>query len=462
MGLMREMFGIMGAVTKITYTSSLYTSNYIYTALQNAKTKKEIQKIHKNASETNFVNRCVMVVPGISKQQLLLENNNVQENDVYDLQSSSTTPAQDYIWGSSSMPEVSIISGGENNVRVQALIPFIHKAQQESIAVVVLHTGNDYLEAVIESHSVAHEFISKNDSYLDIFRGMPVDDIVNFLYELMQEYGATSATESFLRALIEVILCKNGNITINSLAKFPFVNLKKEIDDLLLSGDITADEYADINRYYMAGSAEIDLVRIFLNKLNRQAEAIYGYPSRTNSNIKKMINRKGVEAINIGHVNNDLVVKLIIDYLILLRSQGKEFAVVIDEFQFSKYPQIMDLLRGRFYCISNQDFIASIRGGKTNGDELFSDILGNVTTLVLLKHLSGDSRKKWSEFMGTYKKIRIRYNISQNNSFINSNNSRGISVDETDEPRIRPETLEKLFGTMVCIYNTDGILIAKL
>ena len=462
MGLMRGMFGIMGAVTKAAYTSSLCTSNYIYTALQNAKTKKEIQNIYKNASETNFANRCVMVVPGISKQQLLLDNNNSQENDVYDLQSSSTTPAQDYIWGNGDMPEVSIVSGGDNNARVMALIPFIHKAQQESIAVVVLHTGNNDLESVIQTHSVDCEFISKNDSYLDVFRGMPVDDIVSLLYELMQEHGATSATESFLRALIEVILCKSGNVTINNMAKFPFVNLKNEIDSLLSSGEITDDEYTTINRYYMAGSADLDLVRIFLNKLNRQAETIYGYPSGTNSNIKKMINCKAVEAINIGQVNNDLIVKLIVDYLTLLRSQGKEFAVVIDGLQISKHPQIMDLLRGGFYCISNQDFIASIKGGQTKSDELFSDILGSVTTVVLLKHSSGDSRKKWSEFMGTYKKIRIRYNISQNNSFINSNNSRGISVDETDEPRIRPETLEKLCGTMACIYNTEGILIAQL
>ena len=460
MGLMRGMFSIMGGVTRAAYTSSLYTSNSIYTALQNARTRKEIRNIYQNASEANYVNRCVMAVPGISKQQLLLENNNPEEHDVYDLQNSSKTPAQDYIWGSSNTLEGLIVSGGDESTRVQALIPFIHKAQQESVAVMVLHTGNNDLEAVIPSHSVDYEFVSRKDTYLDIFRGMPVDDIAYLLYELMSDDGATPAAESFLRALIEVVLCKKGNVTINDLAKFPMVNLKAEIDKLASCGDITNDEYTEINRYYMAGSSELDSVRVFLNKLNRQTDSIYGMPSGNCSNIKKMINCNGVEAINVGQVNNELVVKLVVNYLLFLQTQGKRFAVVIDGLQISKHSIIVELLRSTTYSISNQDFVASIKGGKTNGDELFSEILGNVSTVVMLKHSSGDSRKKWSDFMGTYKKIR--YNSSQSNSFINSNNSRGISVDEADEPRIRPETLEKLFGTMACIYNAEGILIAQL
>ena len=175
-----------------------------------------------------------------------------------------------------------------------------------------------------------------------------------------------------------------------------------------------------------------------------------------------MLNQKGVIAIDVGGVNNELIVDLVINHLMLLQSQGREFSILIDDVPISKFLKLRDLLRGRTYAISQRDFISSLHGGDINGDELFSELIGNVTTIVLFRHTSGTSCQKWSDFMGKYKKIRIRYNISQNNSFMNSSDSRGLSVDETDEPRVRSETLGKLTGSMACIYNSSGILFADV
>ena len=45
---------------------------------------------------------------------------------------------------------------------------------------------------------------------------------------------------------------------------------------------------------------------------------------------------------------------------------------------------------------------------------------------------------------------------------MNSSDSRGLSVDETDEPRIRAETLGKMADGVACIHSIDGILIAEV
>ena len=45
---------------------------------------------------------------------------------------------------------------------------------------------------------------------------------------------------------------------------------------------------------------------------------------------------------------------------------------------------------------------------------------------------------------------------------MNTSNSRGLSVDEADEPRIRAETLGKLADGLACIHSIDGILIAEV
>ena len=403
-----------------------------------------------------------MIMPNENKQQLLLATSDPSDNDIYDYDTKSSTPALDFIWGETDYPEGEVVSGGETRTRIEALIPFVHKSQQEGIPLIALHSGNKEIGSMIRNHSFDAEFIDRGNTYYDVFRGMPVDGIAYLLYETMPDDDSNPSSESLLRALIEVVLHKEGTVTIQNLATFPLLNLKDELDRLLKDEEITSAEHKDIDRYYMAGSSETDAVRIFLNKLNRQAEGIYGKPVGRNSNIKRMLNQKGVISIDVGGVNNDMVVDLVINHLMLLQSQGREFSILLDDIPISKFLKIRDLLRGRTYAISQKDFVSSLYGGDIQGDELFAELTGTVTRVVLFRHSSGTSCQKWSDFMGKYKKIRIRYNISQNNSFMNSSDSRGISVDETDEPRVRAETLGKLAGSLACIYSTDGILFAEV
>lgn len=462
MGLFGNAMGIMGGVARGTASASMWTGNMIYTALQNARTKKEIRALYKHASDANFQNRAVAVLPSISKQQLLLTSGEPDDNDVYDYQSQSGTAALDYIWGETNIPDSVIVSGGQSKERVCALIPFVHKAQTENIPVIALHTGSADLERMIQNHSRAAEFISRKGVFYDVFRGMPADDIAFLLYETMPSDAATPAAESLLRALIEVLLLTDGRITLHNLAAFPLITLKSKIDAMYKGGLLSNDEYDEINHYCMAGSSDTDAVRIFLNRLNRQSEAIYGKPLSRFSNTKSMLNQKGVIAIDVGNSGNELLVKLVLNHLLLLQGQGKEFAILLDNIPISRHEKISDLLRGHPYAISSQDFISSLFGGEQRGDDLFSEITGNVNTTVLFRHASGTTCQKWSEHLGKYRKIRIRYSIAQNNAFMNTSNSRGLSVDEADEPRIRAETLGKLADGLACIHSIDGILIAEV
>jgi len=446
--------GIMGA--------SMWTGNAIHTALQNARTKKEINQIYQNAANANFQNRSVAVLPSVNKQQLLLISGDPSDNDIVDMTSQSATPAIDYIWGDSQNPEGAVVSGGQNDARVRALMPFVRKSQIEDIPLIALHNGNRDLEAMVSQNSRDHEFISQNQFYYDVFRGMPVDDMAYLLYETMPNDDANPKAEALLRALLEVILRKNGTVTFQQLAAFPLADLKDILDTMANNAEVTASEYKIIDRDYMAGSSELDVVRVFLNKLNRQAEGIFGKPTANTCNIKKMLNFKGVITIDVGGVQNDLIFSLVTNQLMLLQSQGRDFSILLDDVPISRFPKATDLLRGRTYAISHNDFVASLFGGERQGNDLFSEITGNVSTLVLLRHTSGTSCQKWSEHLGKYHKIRIKYNISQNKAFMNSSDSRGISVDETDEPRVRAETLGRLSGTLACIHNTEGTLFAEV
>ena len=179
--------GILGGIYHGAMSTSLWTGNMIYTALQNARTKKEVRELYNRASEANFKNRSVAILPSISKQQLLLTTGDPNENDIYDYQSESATAALDYIWGEAEDPESIIVSGGQVSERVCSLIPFVHKAQAKALPIIALHTGNSELEKMILGHSRDCEFISKKGAYYDVFRGLPVEDIAYLLYETMPQ-----------------------------------------------------------------------------------------------------------------------------------------------------------------------------------------------------------------------------------------------------------------------------------
>ena len=79
---------------------------------------------------------------------------------------------------------------------------------------------------------------------------------------------------------------------------------------------------------------------------------------------------------------------------------------------------------------------------------------------LILKCTGFDNKQRLKKTLN--RKIKIRYNITQSNAFMNTSNSWGLSVNEADEPRIRAETLGKLADGLACIHSIDGILIAEV
>lgn len=462
MGIIGSTFKIMGGVIKGASAATAWSSNMVYSGLQNAKTKKDIQALYRHVAEANLQSRALAVVPGLSRTQLLLTSGDADDDDVYDYDADAKNCGLNFIWGSSDEAYSVVVSGGANNDRVNALIPFVNKAQKANKPVIVVHAGNRLLEDMVKNYSRSYELISSKDSYYDVFRGLPVDDILSILYASMPKDNADPAAESLLRALVEVLIVTEAKISVKNLASFPLLSLKSKIDSLKNQGMISEAEYHDINHYCMAGFSKMDAVRLYLNRLSAQVTSVYGSPSSNLSNVKKMLNQKGLIAFDVGNYSNELLVELVLNHIMLIQSQGKDYAVLFDGIPIAKFDKIRDVLRGHFYALSSQDLVSSLFGGDKRGDELFSELTGNINTTVLFRHTSGISCQKWSDYLGKYRKIRIRNNISQTTGFINKNNTRDVSVDEVDEPRVKAETLGKLAGSTACIHSVDGILLAEV
>ena len=444
------------------FNGALLTTNIVSGWISSARTKKDIQKIYKKTSEANYTSRAVLALPHVNKTQLLLTSGDSTDNDIFVYESKSPTPAIDYIWGENENPESIVVSGGNPDERVRALMPFIHKSQQEGIPVIALHTGNRDLECLIAGHSVAREIIARGNLYYDAFRALPIEDMAFLLYETMPDDDASPSAEALIRALLEVLLRTEGKVTFQNLATFPLIKLIDKLNALTKSGAVTADEHSEISRDYMQGSSEIDAVRSFLNKLNRQADSIYGKATTNTCNIRKMLNMKGVVAIDVGNGSNELVLSFLINQLRHLQSVGRDFAILIDGVALSRFTMLSDVLRGRTFAFSHSDFVSSLYGGEKRGEDLFTEVTGDINTIVLFCHKSGTSCQKWSEHLGKYHKIKIKMSISKTSSFLTGGDTRGIQVDETDEPRVRAETISMLPGTLACIHNKNGTLFAEV
>ena len=424
--------------------------------------------MYKGAAESNFESRGVMAMPYVDKIRLRLATGMPEDNDVYDYQSSSANPGLDFIWGETDQPENALVSGGTPGERSLAIMPFVHKCQQKGIPVVAIHAGNAHLENMLVDHSVVCELISRKDLYYDVFRSLPVDDIAHILYETIED--ASPNVSVLLSALLEVVLRLEGNVTIQNLAAFPLVKFLDKLNDLKTHGTVTQDEFDDLSRDYMSGSAEIETVRTFLGRLARQSDSLYGKVRGNTCNIKKMLNKSGIIGLDVGVSNNDLVIALAMNHFRYVQSLGRDFAIVIDGIAISRFLQLCDLFRERLHVISHSDFIASLAGGERNNDELFTEITGGIATIVLLNHKSGTSCQKWSDHLGKYHKIYVKTNVSQGDNlgtgFFGSGasrtNTQSINRDEEDVPRVRAETLSMLSDSLACIYSRNEILFSKL
>ncbi|MCL2526774.1 MAG: hypothetical protein FWE42_00030 [Defluviitaleaceae bacterium] len=440
---------------------------FIAGVVSSINTRKGIRRMYKGANESNYIARSVLAMPYVDKVRLRLTSSIPEDMDVYDYQSQSATPGLDFVWGENDNIESSVISGGQPDERSRALLPFVHKCILSKTPILALHASNNALITMLEDNVGVCESVSRTGLYYDVFRTMPVEDMAHILYETMDSTGPS--VSPLIRALLETVIRKEGNVSLHNLAAFPITKIPDTLLAMQLSGEITRDEYDSIHRDYMAGSAEVETLRAFLGKLSRQADSLYGKARAKTCNMKKVLNQSGAVAIDVGLSNNDLIVPLVINHLKLLQSMGRDFALIIDGVAISRFLPMLDLLRLTQYAICHSDFISSLHGGERTGEELFVEVAGSANVIVLFNHRSGTSCQKWSDHMGKYQKIKVKQNISQADNFagglfgsmIGRGNTHSVGREEVDEPRIRAEALSMLTDSLACIHRNE-ILLAKI
>lgn len=415
-------------------------------------------------------NRGVWVSSSVDKKALCL-NDDPKFDDTETIRDADNEPALGYLAGDSELPESLIISGGTDTDRCRALIPFIFKSQKNHMPIVIIHNSDSELEAMIAGNCKVHEIVSRKGNFCDIFAGLIPDDIVRLIYDTVEQDTPERGTEPLLRALVNVVLTKRPDACIEDVASFPPGRLRDEINSLNAQGVLTKQQYSDWLEDYDSGSCARDSVRSFLARLKDDFRSTFGTkkPGQANANIRRALKSKGIVMLDIGKGNAELAVKLIMNYLLLLDKNNHKFNVIIDDLPIAKFPEFSDLIRDRAYAISHSDFVAaslslsrSIYSRENNAEELFHDMTRDVGVVCVFRHPSTYSCRKWSEYFGMYRKIKIQREHSRSGGLFSYNRTDSLAEHEQDLPRVRDRSISMLPDGGACVYRSEGIFIGSI
>ncbi len=420
------------------------------------KIASEVQtarKFHK-AAKASTQNRSVFIAPGMNKNLLLLN-----DDPAYDDVKVKNLSWLDYIYPEDETLGNLIISGGTDRERSKAFMPFIMEAQKNNIPVIAIHNNNHELEKILQGYSHEVQIISQGNRnlYFNIFGGLKTDDIVRLLVKSLDD-EPEHGFESLLRALIEFMLLRDGTISLHNMAAFSINNFTTELQTNYDDRLINKYEYDEIMNLYKAGSASRETLKRFLKDLCNEFEAVFGTISlRKKSSVRKILNDKGIVIFNAGNGVNEKSTELMINYLLMLQMQGFVFNILIDKFPVYKFPKFRELLRGCNFSLGHKDFIASLSGGD---EDLFNELTSG-STAVIFRH-TGESCREWSEYLGTYQKLKAKTSIGQSGGIFDFNPSKNTEDEEQEKPRISPATISRLPDSTACILKYHEIFIANI
>lgn len=168
-------------------------------------------------------------------------------------------------------------------------------------------------------------------------------------------------------------------------------------------------------------------------------------------NIVAALKHNAILSFDLSSVTNKLLLNTIIYQLKLALTRGLQYQIVIDSIPIDSNESYAAYIRAPSdkVCktIAADDFYAMIGGD----EKVFSAIVGNTQTLIVMNHSSGHSATKWAEVFGQYDKFEESYSTSRGGSrrtpfsiLSSPNYNRTVNVSKNREYIIKPETITRL------------------
>lgn len=312
-----------------------------------------------------------------------------------------------------------VISGGEQNLRISAMVAQAVCAFKNNFPVIVLHESNQELGQQLK------KFFSRTGNYYEIspltpcfepFYGLNSLEIANQIIETAtKDYDVKVNMRYYIDGISSIIKAKKHNLSFKLFSTCPHAIIFDKIDELQLQGKISDNDAQEIKSKVMMGQSENYKLDAFLTSLRMEIEPLM-YVNKQGLkpvNVVSTLKKHSVLCFDIASVTNKLLLNTIVYQLKLALTKGIRYGIIIDSIPISSNEMYASYLRSLSdnICktIVSDDFYSMVGGD----EKTFSSLIGSSQILIVMSHTSGHSATKWAETFGQYDKYEESYSKSK-------------------------------------------------
>lgn len=370
-----------------------------------------------------------------------------------------------------------LVSGGNEQLRAEAIGSMCIAACNAHVPVVILHIGDEELIKELDRIFGTDPRLQKIDEahpYFDPFDGIDesrISKLIQNSSNMKFPINATAAT--YIDGMLDYMASRGKLISARSMSKCPHDKLPQLLQQAGTNNTLTQAKVHDILSKITQGSAERATVKSYFKELYDQCEVLM--PSSTRSrrlSIPWAISNQCLLVMDVIEADNDLLIRLVLQQMKDLAKKGIRFMVVLDNITICPENGLdsfstMNSTRIR-RVFSGTDLFSMCAGKK----DTFNAILGLCPKWFVFRHKAGASAKHWEAGFGQYMKIDTSYNYGTNTNrgtnwwllgFGGSGSSgrtSGKTYTNRDEAVFRADALQKLGERAGLVYTEDPLELA--
>ena len=350
-----------------------------------------------------------------------------------------------------------LISGGDSRLRTSAIVTQTLCAASNGFPVVIIHEGNHLLEQQLRNNFLGngrYKEISSSSPCFEPFYGLNELEISNQILETApKDYDIKYNARYYIEGISAYLKASGKNFSFRLFSTCPHSLIFDKVDDLEMRGKISDQEAQKIKSKLMMGQSENYKLDSFLASLRMEMEPLMYVSKRGQHplNIVTALKHNAILCFDLSSVTNKLLLNTVIYQLKLALTRGLQYQIVIDSIPIDSNESYAAYIRAPSdkVCktIATDDFYAMVGGD----EKVFSAVVGNTQTLIVMKHSSGHSATKWAEVFGQYDKLEESYSTSRGGSrktpfslLSSPNYNKTVNVSKNREYIVKPEIISRM------------------
>ncbi|GFH42491.1 hypothetical protein Hs30E_10420 [Lactococcus hodotermopsidis] len=352
-----------------------------------------------------------------------------------------------------------IISGGMIENRAIVEYALIKQAQQLGLPVVILHSGNRFMKSGVGLASSIGSIC-----YYDPIVGKDSDEIADILTDLASNLLQGKNDLFGLWSLVVDVLSLQGEpVTLERLVKFRCDRIPEVLGEMAEKNSISNAKRIDYTNRFGSVSACAHEAQRLLTKLK-------SYPLYTEGatphSLEDVLNEGGIASIDIVSDTNDVLKELCFTDIDRIMKLGRNFLLIVEGVSFLKRESHVDNVLLRNSGNMSLLFAANDVPAMTQeSDEHFQTLVSGHTNVMILKHNSAASAKKWSDYLGQHYIQQVEQSIGtskENLSLIKKTNTSNITVREERRDIVPTESITRLLDYQSYVLEATERQILKV